>query len=74
MEETKTNKLSISFIIDVPEQIDDSDFNSLVLRLQRLNDTRHSYTNNMDIEFHNRNIEEMQNLLENFKIKIFEEV
>lgn len=28
MEETKINKLSISFIIDVPEQIDDSDFNS----------------------------------------------
>ena len=66
--------LRITFTIDAPEEIEASDFNSLVLRMLRLSDTIHVLRDKADIENYNRNIKEMQNLLENFKIKTFKEV
>jgi len=70
MEEDKTYKIRIMFDIDVPKNTIDSDFNSLILRLNKLRDF--ISTNEVDtisIEENNRNIQEMQNTLEHFRIK-----
>ena len=39
MEEGKTNKLYMTFILDVPDNTEKSDFNKLILRLQKLRDS-----------------------------------
>ena len=74
MEEEPSNKLRITFTIDVPEMISESDFNTLVLRMNNLRYTKENIKTVIDKENHNRNIEEMKKLLDNFIIKTFEEV
>ena len=73
-EEFKTNKLRISFDIDVPNDATKSDFYSLVLRLSNL---RHFIeTQDRDIisiTSNNQNIQEMKHLLDNFIVKTVNE-
>jgi len=71
MEGEITNKLFLQFKIDVPQEIDDSDFNSLILRIDKLRYTRKNTITMIEVQQHNRNIEEAQRLLENFKIKTY---
>lgn len=69
-EENKTYKLRIMFDIDVPKNTIDSDFNSLILRLDKLRIfTSRNDVDKIMIEENNRNIQEMQNTLEHFIIK-----
>lgn len=66
--------LKISFIVDVPHTDYQSDFNTLILRMEKL---RNFYDNvyndvsqsNIDVDCHNRNIECMQEILEKMKFK-----
>lgn len=74
MEDGITNKIQIMFTIDVADEIGDSDFNTLVLRVQKLRYTRKNTITEVEAKLHNRNIEEMKKLLDNFKIETFEEV
>lgn len=67
-------RLEITFIIDVPHTDFQSDFNTLILRMDKL---RKFYDNvyneisqsNIDVDTHNRNVECMQELLEKMKFK-----
>lgn len=75
MEEGKTNKLYITFILDVPDNTEKSDFNTLILRLQELRDSIENVEHDEIFrKCNNYNVTEMQKLLENFKYKEFEEV
>lgn len=75
MEEGKTNKLYITFILDVPDNAEKSDFNTLVLRLDKLRRSIKTFENDeLSLKFNNHNVTEMQKLLENFKYKEIEEV
>lgn len=75
MEEGKTNKLYITFILDVPDNAEKSDFNTLVLRLDELRRSIKSKENDeLFLKFNNHNVTEMQKLLENFKYKEIKEV
>lgn len=70
IEEGKTYKIRIMFDIDVPKNVEESDFNSLVLRLYTLKQFREA--NNYEkwsVENNNRNIREIQNTLKNFIVK-----
>ena len=66
--------LEIRFIIDAPYTDYQSEFNTLILRLEKLrkfydnvyNDVSQS---NIDIDTHNRNVECMQEILEKMKFK-----
>ena len=72
MEEDKVSKIAYTFKISVPESASQSDFNSLVIRLHYLKcfiESNAYDKNNIEIISSNRNIEEMQQLLENFKMK-----
>lgn len=71
MEEGKTNKLYITFILDVPDNTKKSDFNTLILRLQELRNSIENVEHYDEIfmKCNNNNITEMQKLLENFKYK-----
>ena len=62
--------IQITFTIGRPRNEKESEFDALIFRLLRVND----YLNNMltdeiDTKNHNKNIEEIQRLLENFKIE-----
>ena len=69
--------LEIKFIIDAPHTDYQSDFNTLILRMEKL---RKFYDNvyndiaqsNINIDTHNRNIECMQEILEKMKFKTIE--
>ena len=75
MEEGKTNKLYITFVLDVPDNAEKSDFNTLVLRLDKLRRSIIIKDNDeLSLKFNNHNVTEMQKLLENFKYKEVEEV
>lgn len=65
-----TNKLYITFTLDVPDNTEKSDFNTLILRLQELRNFIED-NNCKDEKWNNLNVEEMQKLLENFKFKEF---
>lgn len=66
--------LEIRFIIDAPHTDYQSDFNTLILRIEKLrkfcdnvdNDVSQS---NIDVDCHNRNIECIQEILEKMKFK-----
>lgn len=67
--------LEITFKVDIPNTEYQSDFNTLILRMERLrkfyariyNDISPS---DIDVDIHNRNIECMQEILEKMKFKI----
>lgn len=70
-EKEKINEIEVSFYIRDAEDIPTSDFNTIILRLQELRDSIGStYYNEAEIENNNRNIEAIQSLLNNFKIKV----
>lgn len=70
-EKEKRNETEVSFYIRDAEDIPTSDFNTIILRLQELRDSIEStYYNEAEIENNNRNIEAIQSLLDNFKIKV----
>lgn len=66
--------LKIIFNVDVPNTEYQSDFNTLILRMERL---RKFYDNiykdispsDIEIDFHNRNVECIQEILEKMKFK-----
>lgn len=70
MEEDKTYKLNITFIIDVPDNLEKSDFNTLVLRLDELRrNIKNKGNDEISRKLNNINIIKMQDLLENFKYR-----
>lgn len=66
--------LEIRFIIQAPHTEYQSDFNTLILRMEKL---RKFYDNvfneisqsNIDVDVHNKNVECMQEILEKMKFK-----
>lgn len=66
--------LEIRFTVDAPHTEYQSDFNTLILRMQKLrifydnvyNDIPQS---NIDVDVHNKNVECMQEILEKMKFK-----
>ena len=71
MSKQERYEVAINFYLRGPEDISTSDFNSLILRLSELRDFISSshYYSEIEIEQNNRNIEEIQSLLNNFKIR-----
>lgn len=66
--------LEIRFIIDAPHTEYQSDFNTLILRMERLRkfyDNIHNDKSSsiIDVDTHNRNVECMQEILEKMKFK-----
>jgi len=64
--------IEITFTIRATDRIDKSEFNALILRMQLLKDfleDSYAFKTDADVENFNMNIEKMQNLLENFRIK-----
>lgn len=70
-EKQERYEVAIPFYLRGPENISTSDFNSIILRLSELRDFISSsyYHGEIEIDQHNRNIEEIQLLLNNFKIR-----
>lgn len=66
--------LEIRFIVDAPHTDYQSDFNTLILRMEKLRKFYNNVYNdivqsNNDVDTHNRNIECMQEILEKMKFK-----
>ena len=60
--------IKITFTIGRPRNEKESEFDALIFRLLRVNDfLNNMLTDEIDIKNHNKNIEEIQRLLENFK-------
>lgn len=73
-EEFKTNKLRISFDIDVPDDPTKSDLYSLILRLSNLRNFVETQDRDIiSITSNNQNIQEMKHLLDNFIVKTVNE-
>lgn len=73
-EDFKTNKIRISFDIDVPDDVTKCDFYSLVLRLSNLRYFIETQDRDIiSITNSNQNIQEMKNLLDNFIVKTVNE-
>lgn len=71
MEDKTTNKLMITFTIDTPTTIADSNFNTLILRLEelrRMKDDTGCKTEEA-LKWNNLNVEKMKEILDNFKFK-----
>jgi len=67
------DKKCISFEIKTPKTISESEFIALVYRLEKLkNNTEFCGLTVMEMHDHNRNIQEMQDILEHFKIHLIE--
>ena len=66
--------LEIRFIIDAPHTDYQSDFNTLILRMDKLRKFYDEVDNdvslsNIDVDVHNANVECMQEILEKMKFK-----
>ena len=70
-EKQERYEVVIPFYLRGPDDISTSDFNSIILRLSKLRDFISSscYYDKIEIYQNNRNIEEIQSLLNNFKIR-----
>lgn len=69
-EEQKNDEIEVCFYIKRAEDIAISDFNTIILRLCKLQDfIRYGSYNQTDIEENNENIEALKELLENFKVR-----
>lgn len=72
-EETLTQQeknIQITFTIGRPRNEKESEFDALIFRLLRVKDfLNNMLTSEIDIKDHNKNIKEIQRLLENFKIE-----
>lgn len=70
MEEVKTYKLGITFEIDVPSTVEESNLSTLILLMQRLVDIE-NYSDNYDMKIKNTNstIADIENILECMKYK-----
>ena len=66
------DKKYISFEIHEPLNIPECEFFSLVYRLDKLNTQRYGTMTAMEVHDNNRNIQEMQEILEHFKIHLIE--
>lgn len=66
------DKKYIGFEIHEPLNISECEFISLVYRLEKLNNQRHGTMTAMKVHDNNRNIQEMQEILEHFKIHLIE--
>jgi hypothetical protein len=70
MEEETTNKLMITFTIDAPTTITDSNFNTLILRLEELRKMKDdTCKTEEELKWNNLNVEKMKEILDNFKFK-----
>ena len=69
-EKQKNYETEVCFYIKKADDIAISDFNTIILRLCKLQDfIRYGSYNETDIEDNNYNIEALKELLENFKIR-----
>lgn len=66
--------LEIRFIVDAPHTDYQSDFNTLILRMEKLRNFYDNVYNDVsqsiiDVDVHNKNVECMQEILEKMKFK-----
>lgn len=67
--------LEIRFIVNAPHTEYQSDFNTLILRMDKLRKFCDNFYNdvapsNIDVDIHNRNIECIQEILDKMKFKL----
>lgn len=68
-EEQKNDEIEVCFYIKKADDVLTSDFNTIILRMCKLQDfIRYGSYNQTDIEDNNYNIEALKELLDNFKI------